>query len=70
MFPILPLTGVAQHVLDVTTGFTPLFLGLIAVLGVSFLGLAFSIRKEWTSQQAASQPSHTREELSIFPKAA
>lgn len=68
MFSLFPLTGVAQHVLDVTTGFTPLFFGLLAALGVSFLGLVLSIGKD--DEHAGVPASDPRDAFPVLPKAA
>ena len=67
MFSLFPLTGVAQYIVDVTTGFTPLFFGLLAALGVSGLGLLFSIGKD---DYVAAPASRLVEETPALPKAA
>ena len=68
MFSSLSLSGVPQSGLDMTADFTPLFIGLVIVLGLSLLGIAFAIGVHDTRKAQSQNSEH--EEYKALPKAA
>lgn len=68
MFSSLSLSGVPQSGLDMTADFTPLFVGLVVVLGLSLLGIAFAIGVHDTREARSQKPKY--EECEALPKAA
>ena len=68
MFSSLSLSGVPQSGLDMTADFTPLFVGLVVVLGLSLLGIAFAIGVHDTRKAQSQKPKY--EECGALPKAA
>jgi hypothetical protein len=69
MLSSLSLSGVPQQVLDMTTDFSPLFVGLVVILGFSLLGIAFAIGVHDT-RKAQAKEVHALDESVTFPKAA
>jgi hypothetical protein len=69
MLSSLSLSGVPQQVLDMTTDFTPLFVGLVVMLGLSLLGIVFAIGVHDTRQAQTKERRVTNEVVSL-PKAA
>ncbi len=69
MWSSLSLSGVPQQILDMTTDFTPLFVGLVVVLGLSFLGIAFVIGA-YDARQAHMKEVRVSSEVASLPKAA
>jgi hypothetical protein len=69
MLSSLSLSGVPTGVLDMTTDFAPLFVGLVVFLGLSLLGIAFAIgvHDAREAQRRMLQLSHDEPTL---PKAA
>lgn len=68
MFSSLSLSGVPQGGLDMTTDLTSLFVGLVVILGLSLLGIAFAIGVHDTREARAKKPTY--EESGALPKAA
>ena len=68
MFPSLSLSGIPQSGLDMTTDLTSLFVGLVVILGLSLLGIAFAIGVHDTRE--ARSKSLNYEESGALPKAA
>ena len=68
MFSSLSLSGVPQSGLDMTADFTSLFVGLVVVLGLSLLGIAFAIGVHDTREARSKKPKY--EECGALPKAA
>jgi hypothetical protein len=68
MFSSLSLSGVPQSGLDMTADFTPLFVGLVVVLGLSLLGIAFAIGVHDTRKAQSQKPKY--KECGALPKAA
>ena len=69
MASLLSLSGVSTGVLDMTTDFTPLFVGLVVILGLSLLGIAFAIGVHDT-REASKQAPRIANDISALPKAA
>ena len=69
MFPSLSHADVSSYVLNMTTDFTPLFVGLVVLLGLSVLGIAFAIGVHDT-REVQQQMQHEHEEEPTLPKAA
>ena len=69
MLSSLSLSGVPHMMLDMTADFTPLFTGLVVLLGLSVLGIAFAIGVHDT-RQAQRRAPQLREEAPTLPKAA
>ena len=69
MFPSLSHSGVPGYVLDVTADFTPLFVGLVVLLGLCALGIAFVIGMHDTREEKR-QMHPEKEVLPTLPKAA
>jgi hypothetical protein len=69
MASLLSLSGVSTGVLDMTTDFTPLFVGLVVILGLSLLGIAFAIGVHDT-REASKQAHRISNDISALPKAA
>jgi len=69
MFAQPLLSAVPSGVLDMTTDFTPLFVGLVVTLGVCVLGLvaAIGVHDTWQTEKKATHPSAPTPH---FPKAA
>ena len=68
MFSSLSLSGVPQSGLDMTTDLTSLLIGLVVVLGLSLLGIAFAIGVHDTREARSQKPNY--EESGALPKAA
>lgn len=68
MFSSLSLSGIPQSGLDMTTDLTSLFVGLVVILGLSLLGIAFAIGVHDTREARSKNPSY--EESGALPKAA
>jgi hypothetical protein len=69
MFPSLSHAAIPSYVLNMTADFTPLFVGLVVLLGLSVLGIAFAIGVHDTREE--HQQTHAeREVLPTLPKAA
>ena len=68
MFSSLSLSGVPQSGLDMTADFTSLFVGLVVVLGLSLLGIAFAIGVHDTRKAQSQKPRY--EGCRALPKAA
>jgi hypothetical protein len=66
------LSAVPSGVMDTTTDFAPLFVGLVVVLGLSMLGLAFAIGVHDTrwAQRTGKKDSAQSAPAPQFPKAA
>jgi hypothetical protein len=69
MLSSLSLSGVPQNVFDMTADFTPLFVGLVVVLGLSLLGIAFAIGVGDT-REAQEKAQRTTNGVTALPKAA
>lgn len=69
MLSSLSLSGIPQQGLDMTTDFTPLFIGLVVVLGLSLLGIAFVIGV-YDTRQAQKKELRVSSEVASLPKAA
>ncbi len=69
MWSSLSLSGIPQQGLDMTTDFTPLFMGLVVVLGLSLLGIAFVIGA-YDARQAHMKEVRESSEVASLPKAA
>ena len=67
MFSSLSLSGVPQSGLDMTADFTS-FVGLVVVLGLSLLGIAFAIGVHDTRKAQSQKPQY--EGCRALPKAA
>ena len=66
------LAAVPNGVLDMTADFAPLFVGMVVVLGLCVLGLAFAIGvhdTRWT-QRTAKQTAERPAPLPDWPEAA
>lgn len=69
MFPLLSPSGVSSYILNMTADFTPLFTGLIVLLGLSVLGIAFAIGMHDIREE--KQQMHSQEDgFPTLPKAA
>jgi len=69
MFPSLSLSGVPGYVLNMTADLSPLLVGLVVLLGLSALGIAFTIGVHDTREE--DQQMHAEKEvLPVLPKAA
>ena len=69
MFPLLSSSGAPSYVLNMTADFTPLFVGLVVLLGLSMLGIAFAIGVHDIREE--HQQMHAEgERLPTLPKAA
>ncbi|HJY80115.1 MAG TPA: hypothetical protein VKK81_03420 [Candidatus Binatia bacterium] len=69
MFAQPLFSAVPSGVLDMTTDFTPLFLGLVVTLGICVLGLvaAIGVPETWrTDKKVPDQPGRAPQ----FPRAA
>jgi len=66
------LSAVPSGVMDTTTDFAPLFVGLVVVLGLSILGLAFAISVHDTrwAQRTGKKDSAQSAPAPQFPEAA
>jgi hypothetical protein len=69
MLSSLSLSGVPQGVLDMTADFAPLLVGLVVLLGLSILGIAFAIGVHDT-REARQQAQRPMEDVATLPKAA
>jgi hypothetical protein len=69
MFPSLSHVDVSSYVLNMTADFTPLFVGLVVLLGLSVLGIAFAIGVQDT-REGRQQLHSEREVLPTLPRAA
>ncbi|MGE0683263.1 MAG: hypothetical protein AB7P69_20485 [Candidatus Binatia bacterium] len=69
MFPLLSSSGAPSYVLNMTADFTPLFTGLVVILGLSLLGIAFVIGAHDIREK--KQHMHAQEDrFPTLPKAA
>ena len=69
MFSSLSHAAVPSYVLNLTTDFTPLFVGIVVLLGLSVLGIAFAIGVHDAREE--NQRMHSEgEALPPLPKAA
>ena len=69
MLSPLSLSGIPNMMLDMTTDFAPLFVGLVVLLGLSLLGIAFAIGVHDTREAQRRMPQ-LPEEAPTLPKAA
>ena len=69
MFSSLSHAAVSSYVLNMTADFTPLFVGLVVLLGLSVLGIAFAIGVHDTREEH-QQMRPEGEVLPTLPKAA
>lgn len=69
MLSSLSLSGVPQYGIDMTTDFTPLFVGLVVMLGFSLLGIVFAIGVHDT-RKAQTKELRVTNEVASLPKAA
>jgi len=72
MFMSPLLSAIPSGVLDMTADFTPLFVGMVVMLGVCVLGLAFAIGVHDTrwAQRTGKKDSAQSAPAPQFPKAA
>lgn len=69
MFPSLSHAAVSSYVLNMTADFTPLFVSLVVLLGLSLLGIAFTIGVHDTREEHQETYSEGKG-LPTLPKAA
>jgi hypothetical protein len=69
MFPSLSHAAVSSYVLNMTADFTPLFVGLVVLLGLSVLGIAFAVGVH-DAREEHRQMRPEGEGLPTLPKAA
>lgn len=69
MSSLLSLSGVPYGVLDMTTDLAPLLVGLVVVLGLSFLGIVFAIGVHDT-REAQRRATQLPQEEPTLPRAA
>lgn len=69
MFPHALSSGVPAAVLDMTTDFTPLFVGMVLLLSFCVLALAFAIGVHDT-REVQQKTAHEVTSPQEFPKAA
>lgn len=72
MFAQPLFSAVPSGVLDMTTDFTPLFVGLVVTLGICVLGLVatLGIHDTWWAKRRAKQVPAPSAPALHFPKAA
>jgi hypothetical protein len=70
MFPsALSLSGIATGGIDLTADFTPLFIGLVLLVCLSVLGIAFAVGVHDT-REAQQKAVRTTDKAPSLPKAA
>lgn len=70
MFPSMSFSSVASGVLNMTTDFAPLFMGLVVLLGLSVLGIAFAIGVHDSREIEQQLHLEPEEKVLSLPKAA
>lgn len=70
MFSSISFSSVAGGVLNMTTDFAPLFMGLVVLLCISALGIAFAIGVHDSREAEQQLQPKAEEEILSLPKAA